>query len=101
MPSWTNKPKTQTELGIEYILTPDGERILVGASEDQPLIYQIASSLWSLKNKLESVWGNMSKNLTTHYLALQNSDSFALQNGDLFATHRTTTPDWTLKSKQI
>ncbi len=49
--AWEVKTKIPQQGDDEEILTPDGQQILVGASEDQVLLYQIAFSNWGLKSK--------------------------------------------------
>jgi hypothetical protein len=49
--AWTNKAKVPQSGDEEEILTPDLEQILVGVSEDEVLIYQVAYSNWSKKTR--------------------------------------------------
>ncbi len=60
--SWTQKSKnavgssslkTKIEQGTKRgrILTPDGNRILLGASSDEILIYQIYATFWNSKSR--------------------------------------------------
>lgn len=51
MTEWTLKTIIPTQGDNEEILAPDGESILVGASEDQELLYQEGFSDWTLKTK--------------------------------------------------
>ncbi len=52
--SWTNKTKISLAGDDEELLTPDGQQILVGSSEDQVLLYQEAFDGWDLKTKVEA-----------------------------------------------
>lgn len=52
--AWSEKEKVPQQGDDEPILTPDGEQILVGSSEDQVLLYQEEFNNWSLKTKVES-----------------------------------------------
>ena len=49
--AWNNKVKGPQSGDDEEILTPDLQQILVGASEDQVLLYQVAFSNWNNKAK--------------------------------------------------
>lgn len=49
--SWLIKTKVQQSGNDEKILTPDGIEILVGALEDQVLLYQRLFSNWGVKSK--------------------------------------------------
>lgn len=49
--SWLTKTKVQQSGNDEKILTPDGIEILVGALEDQVLLYQRLFSNWGVKSK--------------------------------------------------
>lgn len=49
--STDNKEKIPSSEDPLYILTPDGQFILVGFSEDQELVYQGGYSKWSFKIK--------------------------------------------------
>jgi hypothetical protein len=51
--SWTVKTKVQQFGGDEEIRTPDGLQILVGALEDQVLLYQRIFNNWGLKTLIE------------------------------------------------
>ena len=56
--TWSKKSKVQQSGGDEEIRTPDGQQILVGAAEDQVLLYQIAFNNWLLKSKTaQAGWG--------------------------------------------
>jgi len=44
--SWTPKPKISSEVGRGRLLTFDDSQVLVGALEEEILIYQEAVSLW-------------------------------------------------------
>lgn len=48
---WTNKTKTLSKDERGRLLTPDSSQILVGASEDEVLIYQQEESFWTNKTK--------------------------------------------------
>jgi hypothetical protein len=49
--SWQIKAKVPQSGDDEEIRTPDGQQIMVGAAEDQILLYQIAFNNWSIKTK--------------------------------------------------
>jgi hypothetical protein len=49
MTSWTDKQKTLQSGGDEEIRTPDGYQILLGASENLILLWQVAFNNWSQK----------------------------------------------------
>lgn len=49
--SWTIKNKVFQDGSDEPILTPDGQTILVGALEDQILLYQLTFNNWALKTR--------------------------------------------------
>ena len=51
--SWTLKTKIEQQEDDLEIVTPDNHQILVGASEDQILLYQDGYSNWSLKARIE------------------------------------------------
>lgn len=51
--AWVNKTKVPQNGNDEDILTPDLKQVLVGANEDQVLIYQVAFTNWSLKAKVQ------------------------------------------------
>lgn len=55
------KTKIPTIVASSKILTPDGFRIMVGASETLTLIYKAESSLWDNIPKTTSNWTNKSK----------------------------------------
>lgn len=48
--TWSLKTKTEQQVNVAYILTPDGNYILLGSSEDETLIYQEAFNNWNLKS---------------------------------------------------
>jgi len=49
--AWSTKTKIPQTFDIGYIVTPDGNNILVGSSEDEILIYREAGNNWGLKSK--------------------------------------------------
>ena len=51
--TWINKTRIEQQGNDEEILTPDGQQILVGALEDQVLLYQLAFNNWGLKAKTD------------------------------------------------
>lgn len=60
--TWGNKAKVQTETPSFKILTPDGNRIIVGSSAKYVLIYSTSSSEWTKKSKTNTEpWSNKSK----------------------------------------
>lgn len=61
--AWLIKTKVQQSGNDEKILTPDGLDILVGALEDQVLLYQRLFSNWGIKDKTEQLFWNL-KNKT-------------------------------------
>lgn len=58
--SWSNKTRNLATFGDEEILTPDLHTILVGADEDQILLYQEAGDLWTEKSAVASSFSNKS-----------------------------------------
>jgi len=60
---WTDKTKTSASLSRGRLLTPDGNQILVGSSEDEVLIYQEYTDLWTNKSKTDESgdWTNKTK----------------------------------------
>ena len=60
---YTNKNKTSAVLSRGRILTPDGNQILVGASENEILIWQAYLENWSNKSKTDESgdWANKTK----------------------------------------
>ena len=62
--SWQKKTRINQDGGDEEILTPDGHQIMVGASQDQVLLYQLAFNNWGLKTRTEQVaWALKTKTL--------------------------------------
>ena len=51
--SWQKKVRINQDGNDEEILTPDSLQILVGAAEDQVLLYQVGFNNWGLKTKTE------------------------------------------------
>lgn len=50
---WGDKNKTSATLFRGRLLTPDSNRILVGSSEDEILIYQEYEESWGYKSKTD------------------------------------------------
>ena len=71
--SWQIKAKVPQSGDDEEIRTPDGQQIMVGAAEDQILLYQIAFNNWLKK-------------------ALTEQPDWALKT-------KTAQPAWALKTK--
>lgn len=63
--SWTNKTRNLATFDDEEILTPDLHTILVGADEDQILLYQLAGDLWDNRAKNTSSYTNKSLSATS------------------------------------
>lgn len=60
--AWRTKNRVQQDGGDEEIRTPDNQQILVGAVEDQVLLYQVAFENWGLKTRTnQSGWGLKTK----------------------------------------
>jgi hypothetical protein len=59
--SWTNKNKVSSTITRGRILTPDGNQILLGSSEDLILIYQEQSDYWQKRAKVSTSWTNKNK----------------------------------------
>ena len=60
--SWLKKARINQDGEDEEILTPDGHQILVGAAEDQVLLYQVGFNNWGLKTRTNQVgWGLKTK----------------------------------------
>jgi hypothetical protein len=49
--SWSNKDKSPDRIDRGRLLTPDGNQILVGPNEDEILIYQEETDLWTRKQR--------------------------------------------------
>ena len=56
---WLIKTKVEQSGDDEKILTPDGIEILVGAVEDQVLLYQRLFTNWDLKTRSEQIAWNL------------------------------------------
>ena len=62
MTNWQNKSKIEQSGDNQEIQTPDGQQILVGALEDQVLVYYAPFNNWNLKTKANQPdWQNKSK----------------------------------------
>lgn len=99
MPTWSNKPRNPASITDEEILTPDLQEILVGADEDQVLLYQEGSSIWSNKSAIISSFTLRQKRLFYTYLLLQSGDYFGSQADQIIYTQVTTQDGWQNKQK--
>lgn len=59
--TWETKDKTDQQVDDGEILTPDGQQILVGSSEDEVLVYYAGYDNWSLTGKQAASWSNKTK----------------------------------------
>ena len=63
MANWINKSKISATIPIGYLLTPDGNKILVGKDIDEVLIYQEKTDKWVKEPKTDEAgdWINKGK----------------------------------------
>ncbi len=61
MTTWAQSSKVINEVANSEILTPDGQQILVGSSEDEVLIYAEGYDNWSEDSKNSDSWTNRTK----------------------------------------
>lgn len=49
--SWTNKERIPAQIDRGRLLSPNGDQILLGSAEDEVLIYQEETDLWTNKQR--------------------------------------------------
>lgn len=49
--SWSNKERSPDRVDRGRLLTPDSSQVLLGSAEDEILIYQEETDLWTRKQR--------------------------------------------------